>query len=202
MNITLLYVDKPFEEYEHLMKFASEERQYKIQNLKSNRLRSLSLLSHLLARNEISLALNIPFSHVELLYNQYGKPYVDKEDYHFSISHSGSLIAFTSCNHPVGIDVQEVKDSISPALRFFTENEQEYVSGSLERFFEIWTKKEAYVKMLGSGLSTGFASFDVLSENLKDCFFTTQLDRYFLSLCTKSTDIQHVNIKTVKYMAN
>ena len=55
----------------------------------------------------------------------------------------------------------------------FTENEQKYVGKDKIRFLEIWTKKEAYSKFTGKGISEKFSSFDVLLPPLSDNFTVT-----------------------------
>ena len=199
MNIILIYVNKPFREYEHLMQYASLERREKIHSLKNEQDKSLALLSHLRARYEASIFLGIPFSDVKFTYNAYGKPFIENCNFHFSLSHSGNLIAFASHTSPVGIDVQKITTKNDyPALRFLTANEQNFINNIPENLFKIWTMKEAYVKMLGTGLSTSFKSFDVLDDNLNNLFFTKSLPGYYLSVCAEDIQSEYVNIKTVK----
>lgn len=197
MEITLLKADKPFSEYEKYLPYASGERLEKIKGLKHEEDKAVSLLSHLLARSEASKALGIPFFDVAFLHNKYGKPYIENDNYHFSISHSGNLIAFVSHTAPIGIDIQETKNDTSPALRFFTQNEQSYISNDPSRFFEIWTKKEAYIKMLGTGLSTSLSSFDVLKEPVKNMLFYTAFDNVSLSVCAENVNTFNIQIKNV-----
>lgn len=192
MDIFLLHADKPFSKYEHLLQYALEERVHKINSLKSDCDKKLSLLSHLFARHKIALDLNIPFDEVKFSFNEYGKPYIKKDNYHFSISHSGTFVAFVSHTSPVGVDVQEMKSVISPAVRFFTQNEKDYINSDPHRFFEIWTKKEAYIKMLGTGLSTPLSSFDVLTEPVKSMVLGAVADGFFISVCGKN--ISEINI--------
>ena len=200
MKITLLNIDtkKPFSEYEKYLIYAQDERREKIANCKIERDKTTLLLSHLFARKRIAEELNIPFSRVRILYNQYGKPYVEHEGFHFSVSHSGNLIAFAHHSSPIGIDVEMIKDSISPAIRFFTENEKAYINNNPESFFEIWTKKEAYVKYTGKGLSEGFKTFDVLEENIKKLFLTTCCKNFHITLCGEGLTAVTIHRETAK----
>ena len=72
--------------------------------------------------------------------------------------------------------------------RFFAENEIKFIEESEnpdEAFFEIWTKKEAYSKMLGKGLAAGFNSFDVTGNALGCKFYTKRTNGYAFSLCAE-----------------
>lgn len=75
----------------------------------------------------------------------------------------------------MGIDVeQNKKANFNVARRCFTKAELQYVlSGkekSQQRFFEVWTKKEAYVKLLGTGIQD-FLKFNVVGNKTIDTIF-------------------------------
>ena len=149
MQVKVLQLNhlKPFSEYERYLPLVSDRRREKIQSLKNDKDKIVSLFSELFILSIVGV------SPKDILYNEYGKPYVDRTGYHFSISHSHSLIVFVSDSLPVGIDIEPITDKKWPAVRFFTPNEKALVK-SPEDFYTIWTKKEAYIKMLGTGLST------------------------------------------------
>lgn len=78
----------------------------------------------------------------------YGKPTLPAHpDLHFNHSHAGGLFAVAiSRDGPVGIDIERVrevreKQSICERYRF-----------DPERFFEDWTRREAWVKARGTGI--------------------------------------------------
>ncbi len=192
MNVFLLHANKPFSEYERYLPYASPERIAKIEGLKSEDDKTTALLSHLFARHKISEELGIPFSRVTFSYGEHGKPCT--ESCHFSISHCENLIAFVSHSSPIGVDIQKIETIIPPAIRFFNENEKKCIASNPERFFEIWTKKEAYIKMLGTGLSTPLSSFNVLSAPLSQLFFSTETAGFALSICAEN--IENVTVIT------
>lgn len=79
-----------------------------------------------------------------------GKPLCDELP-GFSISHSGELVACAlSDEGPVGLDVERLRP-IEPArfARVFSAAEQAWIDGDSGRFFELWTRKEAAVKLSG-----------------------------------------------------
>lgn len=71
------------------------------------------------------------------------------------------------------------------AKNFFSENE--YVSilksdNRNELFFDIWTRKEAFLKMLGVGLSADLSCFDTLSDEMSAHYFTWRDNGHIFNL--------------------
>lgn len=71
----------------------------------------------------------------------------------------------------VGIDAERIykKSPLSLARRFFADAERELIERSDNAslaFTEIWTRKEAYLKYTGTGLSVPLSSFDVTGDDL------------------------------------
>lgn len=189
-KITLINTTHSFTQYEKHLPSVSSERQNRIKRFHFDKDKIISLFAELLMRSEISRQLDIPTEKIELGYSEHGKPFLmNYPNYYFSVSHSGNCIAFVSDKNPIGIDVEQIGDgNLDIAKRFFTENEFEFIRNSKEpklAFYQIWTAKEAYVKMLGLGLSKSFNSFDVLSDKLKSCFSHQQISEYMLTVCTE-----------------
>lgn len=88
----------------------------------------------------------------------------------FNISHSGSiaLLAFSQ-QREIGVDVEQIRrdfDTATIAARFFSAAEQKQLAAlpeeqRSEAFFLCWTRKEAYIKATGKGLSLPLHEFDV-----------------------------------------
>jgi 4'-phosphopantetheinyl transferase len=88
----------------------------------------------------------------------------------FNVSHSGevALLAFTQ-GRAVGVDVEKVRQDFEHeaiACRFFSEREQRQLAALAPEqrypgFFRCWTRKEAYIKAQGVGLSLPLDQFDV-----------------------------------------
>lgn len=123
-----------------------------------------------------------------------GKPLVkDRPDFCFNLSHSGDWVVIAYGNRPVGIDIEKIdwntgKENI--ARRFFTADEQAFVfgqseQGRAERFYEIWTSKESYLKYLGTGLRKALDSFSVLQLSSPNRFTLQPDSGYSLSLWTQ-----------------
>lgn len=210
MKVKLIFTDtsKPFAAYEKYLPLVSEQRKNKIRRFRFEKDKTVSLFTELLMRHEISNRLNIPCDKIVFSRNNYGKPYLaDYADYRFSVSHSGNCIVFTDSYVPVGIDIEKIAEKdLGIAKRFFAADETEFIFGSpqpTQAFYKIWTAKEAYVKMLGTGLSTPLTSFSVLSEELKGTFLTCRLAEYFITVCSskkienESLETEELNEKTL-----
>ena len=104
----------------------------------------------------------------------------------FNISHSGgvALLAFTR-GREIGVDVEQVRrdfDLEAIARRFFSAHEQNQLAAlpadeKGEAFFRCWTRKEAYIKATGDGLSLPLNQFDVsLAAGEKNALRATRPD--------------------------
>lgn len=100
-------------------------------------------------------------SEYEISRNENGKPYIDGSDIHFSISHTEGLCAVALSDTPIGIDCEKINSAYESktdnfSKRYFLPSEQNEIEKSenrLLKFFEIWTRKEAYIKK--HGLNSG-----------------------------------------------
>lgn len=110
-----------------------------------------------------------------------GKPVLagDRGIY-FSVSHTGSVFACAVADAEIGLDIQEARRRDEDktwrlARRYFTENEIAYLeAGDLtDRFYRLWTRKEAYAKYTGAGLKAVLAKEPVLVR--EDVVFTEML---------------------------
>ncbi len=102
---------------------------------------------------------------------EYGKPYIENfPDFHFSLSHSGEFVVLSSADKPVGVDIQTEErntDTDKLAEHFYSEDEKKVlkkIADPNERkheFYRIWSAKEAFLKMTGSGLRRELRSFTI-----------------------------------------
>lgn len=112
--------------------------------------------------------------HVRFAYSSLGKPSLsddmDADWLHFNVSHSrGIALCAVARDREVGVDIEHIRDDIERAdiaARFFSRDEQSALVGlpsgrRLEAFFDCWTRKEAFIKALGDGLSHPLESFTV-----------------------------------------
>ena len=116
--------------------------------------------------------------HLQFRYGKHGKPRLHADDttaLEFNLSHAGDWAVYaltTEC--PVGIDIEQIRPAnkyhrLKLARRFFSESEFITLAAqpetNVERaFFACWTRKEAYIKLHGRGLSLPLARFSVNVE--------------------------------------
>ncbi len=118
--------------------------------------------------------LAIPHAEVSYLRGPKGKPALDPthhhQQLHFNISHStGVILVALSTAGEIGIDVEGINTHTSIDLvsrRAFSEREISELQNQPEarrrdRFFQLWTCKEAVVKCTGDGIHSGMNKFSV-----------------------------------------
>lgn len=126
-------------------------------------------------------------------FNSWGKPYLqDIPHVNFSLSHSGEFVMCAVSDEDIGCDIQQISASrISVANRFFTEQEKIQVSSANDlqaEFTRLWTLKESYVKMMGTGISAcPLSSFDVsdAARNVNAAFHEHSLPDHYAAVCQK-----------------
>jgi len=107
-------------------------------------------------------------------------------DVRFNVTHSGgiALLAFTR-RREIGVDVERIRHDFDPsaiARRYFSTHEQNQLAGvpeeeKVDAFFRCWTRKEAYIKATGDGLSLPLRQFDVsLAAGDRNALLATRPD--------------------------
>lgn len=107
---------------------------------------------------------------VAFVHNAYGKPAIAQSDLRFNLSHSHGTALYVFCRHTdVGCDIERRDPKFAAEQipeRFFSPDEIRALRSlplheQTEAFFNCWTRKEAYIKAVGHGLSIALDSFDV-----------------------------------------
>ena len=166
-----------------LLPFVSAERRERIARLGSGAAKTASLLSALLVRMAVSEFTGVPASKLIFSAHEGGKPYCVGIPCEFSLSHTSGMIVCAISDEPVGIDAELLRPAPMRVARRFTDAEREYISGSDERFFRVWTRKEAFGKMTGDGLSGGALGTDVLSPGFSASARTFRFGDHIISAC-------------------
>ena len=163
-------------------------------------------------RNQMLCSIIDNFNNEDVKTTESGKPYLENSEVGFSVSHSSGAILVAvnsakkvpgSCFYfeggegfQIGADIEALGKRDSERLekvcdKYFSDAEKLLVANALDKetaILEIWTKKEAYLKLTGDGLK-GISDSD--TESLKlDYIFHTQKVRlsdmeYILTVCVK-----------------
>jgi 4'-phosphopantetheinyl transferase len=181
-------------EFSALLALVSPEQRDRIRRRRSYRAAQNTLLGDVMVRREISQRAGIPPERVAFRISGYGKPFAEG-DIHFNISHSGNVVAVVVDTRPAGIDVElpvwrpgvpgaGAADGIM--RRFFAPDERLYVGGreGRERFYEVWTMKEAYGKKAGTGLVAALRDISVFRPPPGNFFYKLMADGIIGHVCS------------------
>ena len=94
---------------------------------------------------------------LEMGFNEHGKPFLKHSpNIHFNLSHCKNGIAVAVDFSPIGIDIESFrKSNLSLVKKTMNPAEAEWIAASpdpVETFTQFWTRKEAVVKLRGTGI--------------------------------------------------
>jgi 4'-phosphopantetheinyl transferase len=125
------------------------------------------LASRRLLRGILSTWLVMSPEMIPLEISKAGKPFLKGgKDLHFSIAHSADLVMIAFATQSLGADLEAERpvDALALARRFFSKDEAQMLEGSdaTDRFFRLWSCREAVIKADGRGMATLLDSTKVL----------------------------------------
>lgn len=170
--------DRLEKEYDQLVNTLYPVRKEAVERLNNQKAKIVSLATGLLLQDIVYKELGIEPKDLSVSKMEQGKPYIDgRSEFYFNISHSGDRITIAYGNSSVGVDVEHIRcreSDLKVAKRCFTQEEYEFIAldefaldkeglshSKEERFFMVWTMKEAYLKYTGTGISVPMKSFQV-----------------------------------------
>jgi 4'-phosphopantetheinyl transferase len=125
-------------------------------------------------RKIISAYLALAPDVVRFEYNEYGKPFISDDQIRgalsFNVSHSNGMALYAFVRgRRVGVDIEYMREdfaTLGVAESFFSKDEFEELNASpidrrTEAFFNCWSRKEAYIKAIGMGVSYPLDGFTV-----------------------------------------
>ncbi|MDC7734552.1 MULTISPECIES: 4'-phosphopantetheinyl transferase family protein [Bacillus] len=180
--------------------FVSNEKQEKIKRYRFDIDKKLSLYAELLTRTIICRNMDIENKDIVFDITYYGKPMLRSvSKFEFNISHTRNAIAVAISDYPIGVDIELIKNAeLNIAERFFNNNEISYITENTsyqdKRFYEIWTKKEAYIKCIGKGLSMNLNSFNSLDHKIPSYFYNVNRAEYVISVCNGMREIELIEL--------
>jgi phosphopantetheinyl transferase len=106
----------------------------------------------------------------EIIKGEHGKPYIKGNPFYYSISHCKGLVIMAVSDNEVGVDCELIREHNLRALeRVASEKERlkiEYSEDRMVEFFRLWTMKESYVKLIGTGIGYPLKNIDTTGDCL------------------------------------
>src|SRR6476620_7910163 len=159
---------------ETLLRTLSDDERARADRFHFDQHRRRFVLTRAFLRALLGRYLAIGPEEVRFVYGPYGKPSLaDEHGAHrlrFNASHSHELAVYAFAQErEIGIDVEHIQQEFAGeeiARQFFSTYEVNTLlalpkSEQAAAFFRCWTRKEAYIKAIGSGLSHPLDEFDV-----------------------------------------
>lgn len=145
----------------------SKAVRFKFEKDRKNYVAAHGVLRRILGRYLQTAPENLNFEH-----NYYGKPFLPENPHNieFNLAHSSdrALVAVAKTN-AVGVDIERIRRafaSLDIAGHYFSPSEYDRLRSLPEHlhtkvFFDCWTRKEAFIKAVGQGLSYPLKNFEV-----------------------------------------
>lgn len=173
IHLWLVRLDAGPDIVETLLPCLSTDERVRADRLRIRKVRDYFIVARGVLRKILGGYLCIPPNTVSFVYGPHGKPELNPEDHSdlfFNLSHSGDLgLLAVNRTCPIGADIERTRGDrhfLKLAERFFSAREfaelrslpaEDLVQG----FYSCWTRKEAYLKAIGTGLATPLNAFDV-----------------------------------------
>ncbi len=171
VHLWRLRLDRMAGEIEALSSLLNREERERAERYVFSRDRNSFISRRGILRELLSEYLDLPASKIQLGFNKFGKPHLEPEDsLYFNISHSAGLAVFAfSRSTAVGVDIERWRadfDLLKLAKHYFSEVEVKALESMpaddrIAGFYAGWTRKEAFIKAHGEGLSLPLDLFDV-----------------------------------------
>jgi 4'-phosphopantetheinyl transferase len=174
VHVWRAHLEQPPEVLQRLLRTLDIDEQTRASRFYFEKHRRRFIAARGVLRSLLGRYLEVKPEEVRFAYGQYGKPALDAAHHagvlRFNASHSHELAVYAFAqDHDVGIDVEYIKEDFATqeiAERFFSKYEVQVFRALPHEeqgagFFRCWTRKEAYIKAIGSGLSHPLDQFDV-----------------------------------------
>lgn len=149
----------------------SEAEKARAQRFRTPQLHDRFIAAHAALRHILAQYTQQTASELQFSFSPYGKPsLISETGLAFSLSHSEAwALCAVTLRRAVGVDIEFVRalpDMEALARRFFSIREQTmfFTLADADKplgFYRCWTRKEAFIKALGTGLAHPLDSFDV-----------------------------------------
>lgn len=186
--ILLRQNELPEAEENTLYLLLSEEEKAALKKIRDHSRQKLKLYAHARLRQEAARRLHTLPEALICVRGEHGKPsFANIDDLHFSLSYTTDAAVVALAPQPVGIDIEKIRPHhMRLGKNLGTTHELsvlQAVPDDLTLFYTFWTRKEAWLKYTGSGLTAPLTSFDVWEDPVFSRLSTFQEDSYCISVC-------------------
>lgn len=173
VHVWRVMLDQPEQRAQRLFSMLGQEEKERAGRFHFQKDRDHFVVAHGLVRTILAIYLGLEPGDLRFRRASYGKPYLAEKtraDLRFNLSHShGLALLAVSRQREIGVDVEWIRPDVAEkkiAERFFSPREVATLRSlpakqQPEAFFNCWTRKEAYIKARGQGLSLPLDTFDV-----------------------------------------
>jgi len=154
-------------EYEKLVRFIDYNEELRASSFMSEDDRKSYIISHGILKLILSHKFGSEPVALNITRDKNGKPWIPGNRIFFSISHTAEVLALAiSSSAIIGTDIEKItvrKDLISLTGLVFSPDEIDFLAkdDSGDRFFLLWTRKEAFLKSIGSGIIDSLSGVEV-----------------------------------------
>jgi len=167
-------LDAKASDVQRLQQVLSEDEQARAGRFYFQKDREHFIVARGLLRAILGRYLKLDPSQLQFRYTPHGKPFLDietdRDELRFNVSHSHGIALYAiTLKKELGVDVEWIRPDFANeqiAEHFFSHREIAALralpaSKQTEAFFNCWTRKEAYIKARGEGLSLSLDQFNV-----------------------------------------
>ena len=175
-----------------------------IKKIKSEKVRLMKFASLYFIIN------NITKNEDDIVYNEYKKPLLKNNEKFFNISNSNDYSVYVEGSDLIGIDIQKIEEKNLKIKNFaFTKNESNFIIlNPLENFHILWTRKESFLKAIGTGFDKrpeelGFEFVkdsdlnNIVYMGMNFYFLTVKFLDYYITVCSKN-EYKNIDIEVIK----
>jgi 4'-phosphopantetheinyl transferase len=178
VHVYYAYLNQRASQLHQLAQTLSEDERVRAEQLHFEQDKNRFIARRGLLRTILGSYLGTQPGQLQFSYGRYGKPTLAKpfvsNSLHFNMSHSNGLALYAiTVGRPLGVDLEYVRpigEAEQIAERFFSAQENAVfrtlpASDKNQAFFYCWTRKEAYLKAIGDGLTRPSNQFSVLLDS-------------------------------------
>jgi 4'-phosphopantetheinyl transferase len=174
LHVWLGSLKAPADRIAHFATLLDDSERERARRFHFDRHRRRYIARHGTLRTMLGILLGVPPASVAFSYGEHGKPGVaiptSGSFLRFNLSDSGELVLYAfGRGVEIGVDLERVRpmpDAAAIAERFFAPSEYDVFRSvppdqQSQAFFNCWTRKEAFVKAIGDGLTCPLHGFEV-----------------------------------------